>query len=139
MFILAGIGLGAGIALFARKLRFDRDRSFYPTVLIVIAAYYVLFAVIALQGILVEVTFAAIFVVMAVIGYQFRPWLVGFGLILHGVFDAGHPIWLANSGVPDWWPGFCLGVDVILGVAALWTGPFIAGDTSSAPRTSRSE
>ena len=32
------------VALFARFVGFDRDRAFYPTVLMVIASYYVLFA-----------------------------------------------------------------------------------------------
>ena len=40
-----GIVLSAGVAVFARVVGFDRDRAFYPTVMIVIAAYYVLFAV----------------------------------------------------------------------------------------------
>ena len=34
-----GILLSAGVALFARYVGFDRDRAFYPTVLIVIASY----------------------------------------------------------------------------------------------------
>jgi hypothetical protein len=39
-----GIVLSVAVALFARRAGFDRDRTFYPTVLIVIALYYVLFA-----------------------------------------------------------------------------------------------
>jgi hypothetical protein len=39
-----GIVLSAGVALFARWVGFDRDRAFYPTVLMVIASYCVLFA-----------------------------------------------------------------------------------------------
>lgn len=39
-----GIVLSVGVALFARYVGFDRDRAFYPTVMIVIASYYVLFA-----------------------------------------------------------------------------------------------
>ena len=42
---VAGIVLSAGVALFARRVGLDRDRAFYPTVMIVIALYYVLFAV----------------------------------------------------------------------------------------------
>jgi biotin transporter BioY len=38
-----GIILSVGIAWLARFVGFDRDRAFYPTVLIVIASYYVLF------------------------------------------------------------------------------------------------
>ena len=42
-----GIVLSVGVALFARHVGFDRDRAFYPTVTIVIASYYVLFAAIS--------------------------------------------------------------------------------------------
>jgi hypothetical protein len=40
---LVWIVLSLGVALFARRVGLDRDRAFYPTVLIVIASYYVLF------------------------------------------------------------------------------------------------
>ena len=39
-----GIVLSVGVALFARYVGLDRDRAFYPTVVIVVALYYVLFA-----------------------------------------------------------------------------------------------
>jgi hypothetical protein len=34
---VVGIVVSLGVALFARRVGFDRDRAFYPTVLIVIA------------------------------------------------------------------------------------------------------
>ena len=43
-YVVGGV-LSIGVAPFARWVGFDRDRAFYPTVLIVIASYYVLFAV----------------------------------------------------------------------------------------------
>ena len=36
---VVGIVLSVGVAVFARSVGFDRDRAFYPTVMIVIAAY----------------------------------------------------------------------------------------------------
>jgi len=45
MAFVVGIVLSLGVAMFARGIGFDRERSFYPTVLIVIASYYVLSAV----------------------------------------------------------------------------------------------
>jgi len=41
---MIGIVLSVGVALFASYVGFDRDRAFYPTVVIVVASYYVLFA-----------------------------------------------------------------------------------------------
>ena len=40
-----GIVLALLTVLLARLVGFDRDRAFYPTILVVIASYYVLFAV----------------------------------------------------------------------------------------------
>jgi hypothetical protein len=41
---LIGVILSLAVAGFAAVIGFDRERAFYPTVLIVIASYYVLFA-----------------------------------------------------------------------------------------------
>ena len=42
-----GAGLALAVCLFATFAGFDRDRAFYPTLTIVIASYYALFAVMA--------------------------------------------------------------------------------------------
>ena len=42
-----GIVAAVAIGLFATVIGFDKERSFYPVVLIVIAALYLLFAVMA--------------------------------------------------------------------------------------------
>ena len=41
---LIGVVLAAVVCIFAMLAGFDRDRVFYPTPLIVIATYYILFA-----------------------------------------------------------------------------------------------
>ena len=45
--LLVGLFLALAVGAFATTLRLDRDRAFYPTIMIVIAAYYVLFALMA--------------------------------------------------------------------------------------------
>ncbi|MGB8476799.1 MAG: hypothetical protein WCE61_22185 [Candidatus Acidiferrum sp.] len=47
---LIGLILSLAVAGFATSIGFDRERAFYPTVLIVIASYYVLFAVMGASG-----------------------------------------------------------------------------------------
>lgn len=42
---LVGILLAVVVAVIGKATRFDQERSFYSTVLIVIASYYVLFAI----------------------------------------------------------------------------------------------
>src|SRR5205823_4739515 len=103
---VVGIVLSLGVALFARSVGFDRDRAFYPTVLMVIASYYVLFAAMSdsVQTVLLESVVMTVFVIAAVVGFKSSPWIVVAGLAGHGVFDAVHGNVLENSGVPVWWP-----------------------------------
>src|SRR3954463_4152776 len=75
---VVGIVLSVGVALFARWVGFDRDRAFYPTVLIVIASYYVLFAAMigSLQTVALESAVMAVFVIAAVAGFKGSAWIV---------------------------------------------------------------
>jgi hypothetical protein len=114
-----GIVLAMAVGLFARRTGFDRDRSFYPTVLIVVASYYVLFASMSesLQTVIPESIIMAIFLTAAVVGFKSSLWIVVAALAGHGVQDAFHGDVVENSGVPVWWPAFCLAFD--LGAAAV--------------------
>ena len=111
---VVGIVLAVAVSCFALWTGLDRDRGFYPTVVIVIASYYVLFAVMGGSGyvLVIELIPMAAFVLVAVIGFKFNRWLVVFCLGAHGVFDVLHDLVVANPGVPEWWPGFCLTFDI---------------------------
>lgn len=119
-----GIGtlLAIAVSLFARVARFDRDRAFYPTVLIVVASYYVLFAVMGgtTQALLIECGIMTAFVLAAVTGFKFNPWIVVAGLVGHGVMDFFHASLVTNAGVPIWWPAFCGAYDVAAGACLAW-------------------
>jgi hypothetical protein len=86
-------------------------------VLIVIAAYYLLFAVMADAGrtLVIEIVVASGFLLFAIIGYKRSLWLVAIALVGHGAFDMFHHFLIENSGVPRWWPAFYLVFDIILG------------------------
>ena len=114
-----GIVLSAGVALFARQVGLDRDRAFYPTVMIVIALYYVLFAVMSgsVQTVVIESVVMTLFAAAAVAGFKSSSWIVVVALAGHGVFDAVHGHIIENAGVPAWWPAWCLSYDV--GAAAI--------------------
>ena len=98
---------------------FDRDRAFYPTVLVVIASYYVLFAAMeAPRSVLLTESFiAGGFLLFGVMGFRTNLWLVVAALVGHAAFDLIHHRFIDNPGVPPWWPGFCMTFDVTLGVA----------------------
>ena len=117
--LFIGAGLAIVLAVAAKVTRFDQDRSFYPTVLIVIATYYVLFAFMSGEAIVEEIIVASAFFIAA-IARAMRPVVVGVGILLHGVFDFLHPTFITNSGVPVWWPAFCAGVDILLGAWVIW-------------------
>ena len=110
-----GVTAAVGVGLFGTMIGFDKERSFYPVVLIVIAALYLLFAVMAksIDSLVAEAIPALVFVAMAALGFRKTPWLVVAGLALHGVFDFFHHAVIANPGVPVWWPGWCLAYDVV--------------------------
>lgn len=112
---LIGLVLSLAVAGTATAIGFDRERAFYPTLLIIIASYYVLFAVMGASGqtVILESLVAGGFLLVAVIGFKTSLWLVVAALVGHGVFDFVHHLFIENPGVPHWWPGFCLAFDVI--------------------------
>jgi hypothetical protein len=107
-------GLALLVCGAAALLGMDRDRVFYPTVLIVIASYYVLSAVIdgSNEVLLSEIAISAVFMGIAVAGFKCKLWLVVGALAGHGVLDFFHHALVHNTGVPRVWPGFCLTFDL---------------------------
>ena len=114
---LIGVILSLAVAGLATVVGFDRERAFYPTVMVVIASYYVLFAAMgaSTRTLIVEIVIASVFLLVAILGYRRNIWIVVAALIGHGVFDFVHHFFIDNTGVPHWWPGFCLAFDVLLG------------------------
>jgi hypothetical protein len=115
MSFLIGILLALAVGAFATWIGFDRDRAFYPTVTIVVASYYGLFAVMggSTQALLGECALMVPFVLAAAIGFKKTPWLLVAALAGHGVLDFAHPHLLEDPGVPPWWPSFCASYDVV--------------------------
>jgi hypothetical protein len=113
-----GSVLAVFVALFARWGKFDRDRAFYPTVLIVVASYYVLFAVMggSVRALVIECGAMMVFIAAAVFGFKFNLWVVAAALVGHGIFDVFHAGVVTDPGVPVWWPPFCMAYDVCAGI-----------------------
>jgi hypothetical protein len=114
---LIGAGLALAVGVFAMLTGFDRDRVFYPTVALVVATYYILFAAVgsSTPALAMESLAAAVFFAVAVAGFRKNLWLAVAALAGHGVFDFFHHLYVQNPGLPAWWPGFCLGFDVPAG------------------------
>ena len=122
MAYLIGLVLALAVSVYATTLRLDRDRAFYPVVLVVVASYYILFAAMGGSGrtIIVESLIAGVFVVAASVGFRRSLWLVTAGLAAHGVQDFFHARLVTNPGVPAWWPAFCGAFDVAAAGYLAW-------------------
>jgi hypothetical protein len=122
MAYVAGIVIALFVSALARLVGFDRDRAFYPTVLLVIASYYVLFAVMggSLHAVLIESLVMMVFLGAAVVGFKVNLWIVVAALAVHGVLDFFHGHLVTNPGVPAWWPEFCLAYDVAAAGCLAW-------------------
>ncbi|MBL8234846.1 MAG: hypothetical protein JNL98_40475 [Bryobacterales bacterium] len=124
---LVGVILGVVVVGFARTTGFDRDRAFYPTALIVIASYYVLFATMGASRystLAIEIAVGLVFSVCAVLGFRKSMWWAAVGIAGHGFFDFFvHHALVTNPGMPVWWPGFCGTIDIVIGgwlAISLW-------------------
>jgi hypothetical protein len=122
---MAIIGVSVALAvgvLLGTTVRFDRDRAFYPTVLIVTASYYVLFAVMGASSytLVLEALAGGVFLLSALYGFRKSLWVVAAALAAHGIFDLIQDSAIPNPGVPVWWPEFCLAFDVTAAVYLAW-------------------
>ena len=105
-----GITLALAISVFASLVGFDRDRASYPLVMIVIASYYDLFAIMgqSIRALTLETIALAAFVLVSIVGFKKDLWLVAVALAVHGVFDYFH----ARLDIQSWCarlvPMFCL-------------------------------
>jgi len=120
--LLVGAFLALAVGLLATGSGLDRDRAFYPTVTIVVASYYALFAVMgsSTHALVLELLVSAVFVVLAVSGFRSSLWVVVVALAAHGIFDLVHDKAISNPGIPGWWPQFCLAYDVAAAGYLAW-------------------
>ena len=111
---IVGITLALLFCGAAAWLGMDRERVFYPAVVMAVASYYLAFAVVdgRSEVMLSEVAIAAVFIAGAVAGFKYSPWIAVVALGGHGVMDGFHHLLVHNAGVPRSWPGFCGSFDV---------------------------
>ena len=120
--LMVGLLLALAVGVFATVVGLDRDRAFYPTVTIVVASLYALFAVMgsSTDALVLECLAGAVFLAGAVLGFRSSLWIVAVALASHGLFDFVHASIISNPGVPGWWPQFCGAYDVAAGAFLAW-------------------
>jgi len=114
--------LAIAVGVLATGVGLDRDRAFYPVVMIVIASYYALFAVMgaSTHSLVLESLVGAAFLGAAATGFRRTLWIVVLALAAHGVYDLTLGAFIANAGVPVWWPHFCLTYDLTAAAYLTW-------------------
>jgi hypothetical protein len=119
---LIGALLALAVGALGTTTRMDRDRAFYPLATIVIASYYVLFAVLgqSTRALVLELALFALFAAAAVLGFRRSLWVVVVALAVHGVQDFVHAAAITNPGMPHWWPAFCGAYDVAAAAFLAW-------------------
>jgi len=120
--ILIGIVLALAVGIFATGTGLDRDRAFYPTITIFIAALYILFAVMggSTYALLLDSLQGSVFIIAAVVGFKRSLWIVVGALAGHGIMDTMHYAVINNPGVPSFWPGFCSAYDIAAAAYLAW-------------------
>ncbi|MFN8274761.1 MAG: DUF6010 family protein [Flavobacteriaceae bacterium] len=85
------------------------------TILIAIAFIYVGFALKenSVADIITETTAALVFYLIALMGYSKHNQWLSFGILLHGLWDITHHLCSGLNANPDYWPVFCLTIDVV--------------------------
>ena len=120
--LVIGILLALAVGVMGTIVQLDRDRAFYPTIMIVIALLYSLFAVIggSTQELMLEALVGSVFLAMALWGFKSSLWIVVMALAGHGVMDIFHGRVIDNPGVPTFWPAFCSSYDLVAAVYLAW-------------------
>jgi hypothetical protein len=68
-------------------------------------------------SIILEGAVAIIFYFVAVVGYSKYTRLIAVGIALHGIWDILHyKALLIKTAIPDYWPLYCLVVDLFWGI-----------------------
>ncbi len=88
---------------------------FHSVFLAVIGAIYMGFAFSdgRLSIVILELSVATGFLVLALLGLWQAPLFVGVGLILHGIWDLLHRPRGITTKLPSWYPPFCAAFDFV--------------------------
>ena len=117
---ISGITAAIVIIILSQVLsKFFTTKLIATTILVAIAFIYVGFSLKdnPVGSIILEVGVALILYFVAIIGYTRNDVLIAYGIMFHGVWDIlHHKGFLIGTDIPDYWPSFCLIIDIIDGL-----------------------
>ena len=113
--ILVGVASGALTALIAWSPIIPDPLAFHSVCLAVIGAIYVGFAFAdgRLPVVIIELTVATGFLVLALLGLWQAPVFLAIGLVLHAFWDLAHRPRGITTKLPAWYPPFCAAFDFV--------------------------
>ena len=113
--ILVGVASGALTALIAWSPIIPDPLAFHSVCLAVIGAIYVGFAFAdgRLAVVIIELTVATGFLVLALLGLWQAPVFLAIGLVLHAFWDLAHRPRGITTKLPAWYPPFCAAFDFV--------------------------
>lgn len=120
---LVGAAVGVLTIVIARLLR--GERWVYSLGLPVLPGLYAVFALragepaVGVQELIYGAPFVVAGFLFLFVSVRKSAVAVGVFWLLHGMYDLVHGRFLANPGVPVWYPVFCCVVDVVVGLYVL--------------------
>jgi len=122
--MISGLVVAAGLIFLTVVLnKYFTTRLIAAAILTAIGFIYVGFALKdnTIPFIILEVSMAIVFFFITIIGFTYKSSLLGYGIILHGVWDIFHHNgWFVSTNIPAYWPVFCITIDLIYGVYLLY-------------------
>jgi hypothetical protein len=113
--VIAGVASGALTAWLAWSPLIPDPLAFHSVALAIIGAIYMGFAFSdgRLPVMILELSVATVFVVLALLGLWQAPLFLAVGLILHGFWDLAHGPRGITTKLPNWYPPFCAAYDFV--------------------------
>ena len=119
--IVIGLIGGGLTALVAWSPLIPGPLAFHSVTLAVIGAIYVGFAFAdgRTSIVILELSIATVFIVLALLGLWVAPTFIPAGLVLHGCWDLAHRPGGVATRLPAWYPPFCAAFDFLFAGAFL--------------------
>ena len=119
-----GIGLFLGFVTLIGLALFTQQKmiEFLTVLLAVIAAVYIGFAIVDSRKLVkwMEIGTAVLFILVALAGLWFNPWLLVLGYIGHGLWDWLHHADHIDTQVASWYPPLCAIYDFVVGIGLIF-------------------
>ncbi|MGE5443753.1 MAG: DUF6010 family protein [Ignavibacteriales bacterium] len=113
--LIVGVAGGALTALIAWSPFIPDPLAFHSVILAMIGAIYMGFAFLdgRVSIVILELSLATGFIVLALLGLWLAPVFIAVGLILHGFWDLAHRPRGITTKLPSWYPPFCAAYDFV--------------------------